>query len=91
MPMPRRLNYEIQDPTVEPGALPFLMVRHDLTPSSSVPPPANLDAFDSLASELGAMDIADEQALSAVESHPRFQEAMTEYMLLVCFFMYLKI
>ena len=77
MPMPRRLNYEIQDSS----SGTFVMMRHELTPVSSKPSPmpANLDAFDSLASAIGAIELVDEQALAAVESHPKFEEAMHEY------------
>lgn len=83
MPMPRRLNYEIREPAA-PGIHSFIMVRHDLTHLAKPSPvPANLDAFDSLANALGAMELADEQALGAVESHPKFAEAMQEYMALL--------
>ena len=94
MPMPRRLNYVIEDKAAN---FPFVMMRNDLVVMQPKAPLASaagaagsalfahdIQTFQSLSTALGAMNLqgsecAEEQAL-AVLMHPRWQEAVHEYM-----------
>jgi len=82
MPMPRRLNYVIQDTT---GSHAFIIMRNDLVNNKSKAPAQDLDSFESLSSALEAMELSQtgktqhSHVLTAVETHPRFREAMEEY------------
>jgi hypothetical protein len=80
MPMPRRLNYVIHETT---GDHSFVIQRNELTHEKPVPPPTDFDNFPSLSCALGALELESHEnihEITAVETHPRFREAMHEYM-----------
>ncbi len=80
MPMPRRLNYVIHETT---GDHSFVIQRNDLTHEKPEPPPTDFDIFPSLSCALGALELESHEnihEIAAVEAHPRFREAMQEYM-----------
>ncbi len=84
MPMPRRKDYVIQETNLRDHCL--VMQRNDLAHEKPAPPPADFDDFLSLSFALGAMELEPHEPhhnIAAVEEHPRFREAIHEYMTLM--------
>ena len=84
MPMPRRKDYIIQETNLRDHCL--VMQRNDLAHEKPAPPPTDFDDFLSLSFALGAMELEPHEPhhnIAAVEEHPRFREAIHEYMTLM--------